>query len=91
MPDERKAAALNAFLGVEGLNIARVNVTAKKAKRAGRSTTLSGFMACVGQDEDYIDEMLGMKMTQHFFTEQEREGIRAHWLALGASQPALSG
>jgi len=91
VPDERKGEALSAFLGVEGLAIARVNVTAKKAKRAGRSNTLSGFMACVGQDEAYIDEMLSMKMTQHFFTAQEREGIRDHWLALGASQPALSG
>ncbi len=91
VPDERKAAALRGFLEVDALRLARVNVTEKKAKRAGRSTTLSGFMACVGQDEAYIDEMLGMRMTQHFFTEQEREGIRAHWLALGASHPALSG
>lgn len=78
LDDTIKADLVAEFLELDSLELGRLNVTEANPN----AVAYSRFKALVAKT-DYIDEMLTLRMAQHFFSAAEREEIRTGWRALG--------
>jgi hypothetical protein len=77
LSDDRKGAICAEFLGVDHLDVPRLNVF------RGADQDYLDFKRLVGRDEAYLDRMLAGRVARHFFTEAERNQIRETWIDLG--------
>ncbi len=75
VPDATKKAALEEFLGLEGLEMVRSNVAGKKAY-ADQYREFRERMVFPGE---FLDAMYGSKFAAHFYDEAELERFRARW------------
>lgn len=70
-------AAFNEFLGIEGFELKKANITSEKAE----SKAYSKFKELIKLPDSYIDEMYSSKLVQHFYTQGEVDRFRSKWVS----------
>jgi hypothetical protein len=78
MADERKAAAISAFLGREVPPIPHAN----RADERKSPYRYDEIRAAMQTHPEYVNRLLDDRFTRHFFSAAEIEAIRAKWLAV---------
>ena len=75
LSDSEKETALAKFIGIDDLRLVRSNVT--KSKSYGRQ--YEAFSQRVRFPKSYLDYVYGSKYATFFYSDAEREKLRAHW------------
>lgn len=75
LSDSDKESALAEFIGMDGLKLVRSNVT--EVKDYGRQ--YEAFKRSVRLPGSYLDRVYGSKYANSFYSDDERERLRAHW------------
>lgn len=76
LPDEQKERAVNEFLGTTVVRIENENTASDK----GYKDIYRKFVSELQLSAGYVDSMLGSRYARHFYSDDERERIRARWL-----------
>ncbi|HED53691.1 MAG TPA: hypothetical protein ENJ00_05760 [Phycisphaerales bacterium] len=76
-PDAVKSQAMRGFFGLSDLELKRVNQSSKKNYRE----RYTEFVKAARFQPDFVDRMLGTRLTTHFYTPDEIAGFRRKWLA----------
>lgn len=81
LSDELKAKLIGELVGIEGFQLTRNNTAETKPYR----DCYRMFLKSIRLEKEYVDKMLDSKYTRHFFSPNERERLRRHWLRLDAN------
>lgn len=76
LPDAAKSDALSRFLGVPGIEVRREN----RSEDLGRSGLAAAVRRAVRLRPDAVRTLLDGPMARHFWTDAQRDAMRAKWL-----------